>query len=106
MSPLSKLRKPPALRTKPLRLVTRISGRFAISVFAAAALAIGLATPATGANLIVDSGFDQNGNPGSSSPYNLSSGSASYDGGYVCVSHSGVVNHSGGTLTLSTILYL
>src|SRR5437764_14070543 len=102
MSPLFKFRTAPALRTEPLRRRTRVSGRFAVSVFAVAALAIGFATPASGTNLIVDSGFDANGNPAPpgtpSSPYNLSSGSASYDGGYVCVSHSGVVNHSGGTL--------
>jgi CSLREA domain-containing protein len=78
-----------------------------LSIFVSvAAAALCLATPATGANLIVDSGLDQAGNPGSSSPYNQSSGSANYDSGYVCVQNSGVVNHSGGALTFSVALYL
>ena len=68
--------------------------------------AVALCSAAQGANLVVDSGYDQNGNPGSSSPYFFNSGSASYETGYICVQNSGVMHHTGGTLTFSGFLYL
>jgi len=79
-----------------------INRRLGLAVLAVSALACS----AQAANLIVDSGYDQNGNPGSSSPFFLTSGTLDRDSGYVCVQNSGVMHHSGGTLNLTGILYL
>src|SRR4051794_31522548 len=94
------------MNNRPIDPSARSLRRRTLLLFLAASLSLTFATPATGANLIVDSGYNQDGSPGSSSPFFLSSGTLSRDNGYICLQNSGVMHHSGGTLTLSGLLYL